>query len=1578
VPLSDNHLSQFIGNILPHIVSLLFRSLTSRPEAAVDAAYNALKEILSLSAKSKEGETQSTHRLPKNLLQMCIKPVLLNLREYTKLSVPLLRGLSRLLSLLSTWFSKTLGEKLLEHLQKWADPENITSQKIWNPGDEPLVAAEIINLFQLLPDESSNFVEPMIKTTLKLEAVLYRYSVYFSESPFRGPLAKYLNKHGRAVAMFFINDHRFKNPIYSELLQDIVKREESKDLRKQLSSVECSNMLLNVCFERPLAIIRSEKGGSSSRSQPSSSPRTAVDTLSMHGINIDLSAKKTAMREEIKTKQGKLLATKRDETRTEEILRKRMNDTSSTDASQKQRLVNNAQEKLAKTRALIVNLQKEINTAEADFKSKFGSLNDEPKSEDENQSPRSMTLDSLELQYQGFSLIETLMFNDDTYIPQHHDVVRAFRWLWRSKGRHFRLLHEDAISPRYNGESKYLAKFLVNYSKTAPHDVDVLFDLLRIFLQPTSADFSFVQDYLRQSVCSGISLEQKRRVMLRFFPVIASEGIEELKVLSIQLLVLPMLKHDFENVRVEPSSADEQTTLSPGVKEVVMEDEIKHGIGKGEGAGLSDSVMVGIEEKDLSPDDPSNGKDKVEVVVGFTERVLNKELTGQFVAEVLVNGSNHRTYGSRLSIELLKLCSLLLDFMGTDLGQHQKTVIRFAWDLLKSEDAKAKQWAYITISKFIVMFDSPPKITLQVYLSLLRSNQQETREVVKTALDILIPALSSKLSSDEYSNAMKATIKILFEEGNSVPQLSHLWHTIVRHRKIFSRYRDKFMPHLVASLNKLGLPMNSSIENRELCLTLIELALDWNNAKFDCDDSPVQPFQNDSSNTSTESSFLFQGLPTPYVSPVKRLKVQVQDSGDLMFPTNTFEQERSRYNLDQSEINTVVNFLVRLVLLAGVAEKFQEKVEKKATALFQLVVRHWTTFEIRIEYFEKVITMCMNEGKTPVEISSHTDEKQGNNDPKKASNSPQKKSDDPSLVSNLVSNLLLSSCLEIFTHILKEAPQNQFLQDNFDKLGHVFKVCFKRSSMEIDTDCDLRITLRDFLVFLYSKDNATKLHGLCKSFLEDLVVSAINSDQCQEQNGSADEDVRYDTILYALKIVYEILPVNQQILNSFASTLIMVSTKLSKQLASSSSKSRNTSKSIVTPASPLEALFETACIECRPSYSMKTSKYQPSTSKHKSEASNDTAHVECLIFCLHFLGASDISFYFSENRRKLLAILSDILDYSTDVRTLMIVSAQIGTWVSAKGKQTPLTRKETIFFMKKIAMLESRGLPELDSQPMQYLVSAIALNCQLCSKHDTLSANNVQNRRNDECSLTTFEGIMHRISASSLMSTNSNLRHTFCKIFVSSGAGEKNEGGKGEGQSPSGALRALLRSDLEGIGNHMWTFACADALISTCDHSGTMTKSASAFTIIPLDLVPNDYNMEVDEAYSDFVNLVTRESEQSPSRRAQFWTSMRTLVSCDQTLCQSILSTLLKAVWTRLPNNAERLGMVKDFEVLLHRPYHAQFLTLPKSCHVRAKATNAIKSFLRAISSLSPLPMINIDLLITLARNYNCWHEVRR
>ncbi|WCJ20692.1 Phosphatidylinositol 3- and 4-kinase family protein with FAT domain [Euphorbia peplus] len=64
----------------------------------------------------------------------------------------LLQGMARLLELLSNWFNITLGGKLLEHLKKLLEPEILAqSLKSWKAGEEPKIAADIIELFHLLP-----------------------------------------------------------------------------------------------------------------------------------------------------------------------------------------------------------------------------------------------------------------------------------------------------------------------------------------------------------------------------------------------------------------------------------------------------------------------------------------------------------------------------------------------------------------------------------------------------------------------------------------------------------------------------------------------------------------------------------------------------------------------------------------------------------------------------------------------------------------------------------------------------------------------------------------------------------------------------------------------------------------------------------------------------------------------------------------------------------------------------------------------------------------------------------------------------------------------------------------------------------------------------------------------------------------------------------------------------------------------------------------------------------------------------------------------------------------------------------
>ncbi len=469
--------------IISQVVSLLFRSLISEPAEAVAASASALHHALIL-GKEKDAGSSSGHRLSKELIQSCIRPILLNLREHTKLSLHLLRGLSHLLVLLSSWFNKTLGEKLIEHLNRFGEPDKIMQLQVFKPGEEPLIAAAVLDLFSLLP-QASQFVESLVKQTVRLEMALPRYKPCLSASPFREPLAKYLNRHyaskfffsryflsvgieahrhaivinencPRADAVsFFLQEHRLCNPVYSNLFQDMLKREDTVLLRDYLSAN--SGMLLNICFGRPLLILRSDK----------TSPE---GTVAVYGINEwgspSTQRKLEVARQEIEVKKKSVAQKSQEEARMQKAFQSKSDDSNPEYRSTMQT-----------AREAVERARKELDEAKNAYAVSVSQL-----SQSNVSCEGYMTITSLELQHQGFKIVEILTSLNPQYLRNQNDVVRALRWLWRSRGRHYRLLHEEEIPPRYHCESSALGKFLVSYSQANPSDTDVLFDLIRIFV----------------------------------------------------------------------------------------------------------------------------------------------------------------------------------------------------------------------------------------------------------------------------------------------------------------------------------------------------------------------------------------------------------------------------------------------------------------------------------------------------------------------------------------------------------------------------------------------------------------------------------------------------------------------------------------------------------------------------------------------------------------------------------------------------------------------------------------------------------------------------------------------------------------------------------------------------------------------------------------------------------------------------------------------------------------------------------------------------------------------------------------
>jgi len=66
--------------------------------------------------------------------------------------------------------------------------------KIWTPGEELLIAASLMDLFAPLP-HSAQFAEQLVDCTLQLESIMHRYEKAPAISPFREPLARFLNRH---------------------------------------------------------------------------------------------------------------------------------------------------------------------------------------------------------------------------------------------------------------------------------------------------------------------------------------------------------------------------------------------------------------------------------------------------------------------------------------------------------------------------------------------------------------------------------------------------------------------------------------------------------------------------------------------------------------------------------------------------------------------------------------------------------------------------------------------------------------------------------------------------------------------------------------------------------------------------------------------------------------------------------------------------------------------------------------------------------------------------------------------------------------------------------------------------------------------------------------------------------------------------------------------------------------------------------------------------------------------------------------------------------------------------------------
>lgn len=227
--------SDYLGTHQPQtknkILAVFFKMLGSSTPKVVDAAHEALREAL-----------PHTPKLPRELLQSCLRPVLVNMSDYKRLNAPCLETLAHLMELMTAYFKVEIGRKLLDHLRAWTDPTRmmqISSGVL--EGDEPIdVAVAILNVFKFLPDAAITFIPELIESLLSIESSLRRQQ----ESPFRAPVARFLDRHPEHAFNFFAE--RLASPVIGRLFASMLGEKDCKHFREyahQNANELCSRIL---------------------------------------------------------------------------------------------------------------------------------------------------------------------------------------------------------------------------------------------------------------------------------------------------------------------------------------------------------------------------------------------------------------------------------------------------------------------------------------------------------------------------------------------------------------------------------------------------------------------------------------------------------------------------------------------------------------------------------------------------------------------------------------------------------------------------------------------------------------------------------------------------------------------------------------------------------------------------------------------------------------------------------------------------------------------------------------------------------------------------------------------------------------------------------------------------------------------------------------------------------------------------------------------------------------------------------------------------------------------------------------
>nr|XP_039255466.1 transformation/transcription domain-associated protein-like [Styela clava] len=496
---------------------------------------------------------------------------------------------------------------------------------------------------------------------------------------------------------------------------------------------------------------------------------------------------------------------------------------------------------------------------------------------------------SRQLYYHGLQVIWILAKNNSNYLVQHVNIIKKLQLIWSSREFQQRHKHDQSLTIHFN-EPRILAKILNLYVSNNPDNVELHFQLLRGFSGRSLADFTFLKTWFEEKIPTTYSILQKRKVFFKYVELFHDDAFPaELKAYALQYILIPMFKKTFENGEGE---------------------QIIGGPPNPESDNHNDCISVFINQV-IDPDQPYGVPDAVRI------QLL------RFLALLVENASTH-----------------IHDPGNKRHGNKLRRIMTFAWPCLLPKnciDPATKYHGHLLLSHIIAKFAIHKRIVLQTFYSLLKAHAVEARAVVRQALDILTPAMPTRM---EDGNQMLThwTRKIIVEEGHTIAQLMHVLQLIVRHCMVYYPVNNGLIQQMVASMQRLGLAPNINAEHRRLAVDVAEVLLKWE----------LRRLQESGILDSGDDAVKHLTYPMSNISLMKTLSGELQTSSSHQVSP-----------IDKKHSDSVVNFLLRMTCQGNDSSggSTGEILGRRCIALLKKALKPevWLNSDLHLGWLEKLL-----------------------------------------------------------------------------------------------------------------------------------------------------------------------------------------------------------------------------------------------------------------------------------------------------------------------------------------------------------------------------------------------------------------------------------------------------------------------------------------------------------------------------------------------------------------------------------------------------------------------------------------------